>query len=192
MSGYLSGLFHIKDEDKIFKTDKFGTKFSFRSASGAEVLGLQISFRFGAFWNYDFGSLFCISTESKVNYEELLSFIYVNQTGDIVNLSALSDKYGEGYTAVIDDDGNITIIDINGNKHPGYHFDKDTGVLKDTLGNQVHGGEVKDDDNNWWKKLLAAISTVLIIGGTVYVVSKIGPTLAIVFTNKNKKKKRRK
>ena len=194
MSGYLSGLFHIKDDDKIFKTDKFGTKFSFRSASGAEVLGLQISFRFGAFWNYDFGSLFCISTEAKVNYEELLSFIYVNQTGDIVNLSALSDKYGKGYTAVIDDDGNITIIDINGNKHPGYHFDKDTGVLKDTLGNQVHGGEIKDDDNNWWKKLLASISTVLIICGTVYLISKIGPTLAIVFTNrsKNKKKKRRK
>ena len=183
-------IFGHSSDDVVKKKDKFETEFKLRSGSAWEYTGLFITGRLGDLGSYNDG--FVISTKENVKYKELLSFIYVNQTGDIVNLSLLKDGRGEGYTAVIDDDGKVTIIDINGNKHPGYHFDEETGVLKDELGRQVHGGDVKDDDNNWWKKLLATILTVLIITGTVCLVSKVGPTLAIVFTNRNKKKKRRK
>lgn len=185
IDGANNGIFGIKDEDKAFKTDKFGTQFAFRSATSWESTGLFFTGRYGEVSGH--GYIFCVSTEAKVNYKELLSLIYVNKAGDIVNLSLLADKYGKGYTAVIDDKGNITIIDINGNKHPGYHFDEDTGVLKDTLGNQVHGGGVKDGDD-WWKKILSILGTVIVIGGIGIAISQLGPTIAILLSNRKRKK----
>ena len=172
-------VFGHSSDDVVKKKDKFGTEFTFRSASYWEYIGLFFTGRYG-------GISFVISTKEEVKYKELLSFIYVNETGDIVNLSLLKDGRGEGYTAVIDDKGNITIIDINGNKHPGYHFDPDTGKLEDELGRTVHGGDVKDDD--WWKKILSILGTIVVIGGIGIAISKVGPTIAILLSNRKRKK----
>lgn len=173
-------VFGHSSDDVVKKKDKFGTEFTFRSASYWEYVGLFFTGRYG-------GISFVISTKEEVKYKELLSFIYVNETGDIVNLSLLKDGRGEGYTAVIDDKGNITIIDINGNKHPGYHFDPDTGKLEDELGRTVHGGDVKDDDD-WWKKILSILGTIVVIGGIGIAISKVGPTIAILLSNRKRKK----
>ena len=173
-------IFGHSSDDVIKKKDKFGTEFTLRSGSYWEYAGLFFTGRYG-------GVNFVISTKEDVKYKELLSFIYVNETGDIVNLSLLKDGRGEGYTAIIDDKGNITIIDINGNKHPGYHMNPDTGKLEDELGRTVPGGGVKDGDD-WWKKILSILGTVIVIGGICIAISKVGPTLAILITNRKKKK----
>lgn len=189
-----SGLhfFGIAEKDKIKKIDSRGTSFSLRAATFWELSGLVLSFRAGELMNNSDADVFVISTEvDDIIYDAVVSILYTNKKGDIINLSGLHDKYDEGYTAVINDDGKVSIIDKDKNVHEGYYVDEN-GIFRDNFGKELDHDSVKHDD--WWKKLLAAISTVLIIGGTVYVVSKIGPILAIVFTNrsKNKKKKRRK
>ena len=189
-----SGLhfFGIAEKDKIKKIDSGGTSFSLRAATFWELSGLVLSFRTGELMNNSDADVFVISTEvDDIIYDAVVSILYTNKKGDIINLSGLHDKYDEGYTAVINDDGKVSIIDKDKNVHEGYYVDEN-GIFRDNFGKELDHDSVKHDD--WWKKLLAAISTVLIITGTVYVVSKIGPTLAIVFTNrsKNKKKKRRK
>ena len=187
VDGAASGIFGLPENQMIKKSDNFGSEFTLRAMTGWEVLGCLLTFRtVGSLSNT--ADCFAISTPANVKYKDLCSLIYCTESGDIVNLSAFHDKRGKGYTGVVGADGKITIIDINGNKHPGYHFDEETGVLKDYLGQTVHGHGVGDGDE-WWRKLLAVISVVAVVGGVAWVISKVGPTFAIVFSNRKKRKK---
>ena len=185
-------LFKISENDKIHKTDSLGGTFTLRPATFWEVTGLVLSFQAGSLWNNPNADIFAISTSENVIYDAIISVFYTTKKGDLINLSGLYDNNGKGYTAIINDDGKVSIIDKDKNVHEGYYVDKN-GVFRDETGKELDHATV-NHDSKLFQKLLSALFTVLVVGGVVYVISAIGPTLAIVFTNrsKNKKKKRRK
>lgn len=194
IDGKESGFLGLPEDKMIKKYDKFGTEFIFRSATDWETLGNLITGNNLPYAVIREKPVFVVCTSAEITYKQLYSVVYCNQAGDIINLSAMHDLFGEGYTPVINEDGSITIFDIERNPHPGYHFDEDTGVLKNQFGQNVDGADIKDDTDNkddWWRKLLAIISMIAVVGASVWIVSKVGPTFAIMSSNKGRKNNKR-
>lgn len=174
-------LVFFNKDNYIIKKDKFGYKFYLGPANIMD-------------WNIlhpvNVGESFTLSVEGHIQFENITSVIYTNGVGEIINLSGLSNAWGKGYTGVIKEDGTIIIIDKDGNTHPGYHFDPDTGILKDTLGNEIDSPVVPKPTNvldeflKALKKIGAVLGTIAIVGGAFWVFSKVGPTIAVIVKKK--------
>lgn len=174
-------LVFFNKDNYIIKKDKFGYKFYLGPANIMD-------------WNIlhpvNVGESFTLSVEGNIQFENITSVIYTSDVGEIINLSGLSNTWGKGYTGVIKEDGTIIIIDKDGNTHPGYHFDPDTGILKDTLGNEIDSPVVPKPTNvldeflKALKKIGAVLGTIAIVGGAFWVFSKVGPTIVMAFKKK--------
>ena len=174
-------LVFFNKDNYIIKKDKFGYKFYLGPANILD-------------WNIlhpvNVGESFTLSVEGKIHFENITSVIYTNGVGEIINLSGLSNAWGSGYTGVIKEDGTIIIIDKDGKTHPGYHFDPATGVLKDTLGNEIDSPvvpkptDVLDEFLKALKKIGAVLGTIAIVGGVAVVISHVGPTIVAIFKKK--------
>ena len=147
--------------------------------------------------------MFLLYTGNKsVDFTSLVSAVYFDEEGTIINGSANLPDGTEAPTAIIGKDGKVSVIDKNGNTVAGTVKD---GIFYDEYGNERPENNNIDYLKTWWdnflssfdntvQKIISIILLIAIILGVLYLISKIGPTLAIVFTNrsKNKKKKRRK
>ncbi len=174
-------LVFFNKDNYIIKKDKFGYKFYLGPANILD-------------WNIlhpvNVGESFTLSVEGHIQFENITSVIYTNGVGEIINLSGLSNAWGSGYTGVIKEDGTIIIIDKDGHEHPGYHFDPDTGILKDTLGNEIDSPVVPkptnilDELRKAIQKICAVLGTIAVVGGAFWVFSKVGPTIVMAFKKK--------
>lgn len=174
-------LVFFNKDNYIIKKDKFGYKFYLGPANILD-------------WNIlhpvNVGESFTLSVEGHIQFENITSVIYTNGVGEIINLSGLSNAWGSGYTGVIKEDGTIIIIDKDGKTHPGYHFDPATGVLKDPLENEVPSPVVPKPTNvldeflKALKKIGSILGTIAIVGGVIWTISKVGPTLVMIFKKK--------
>lgn len=181
--------FGVAKENQVSKKDEFGNEFVLRPCNFWEGIGLGI-----AHWdtlgelnkNPDAG-IFIITTENKsIIFKSVISAIYVDGKGDIINMSAAKDLFGEGYTGFIKDTGEIVIRDINGIERPGYYYDEETGILKDPFGGEVWGAPVVQD-GDWLKKLLKILLFVGGVAAIVWIFSKVGPTIATLINGRRKK-----
>lgn len=165
----------------IIKKDKFGYQF---------YLGSTTIWDWSILHPVNVGESFTLSVEGKIHFENITSVIYTTDAGEIINLSGLSNTFGKGYTGVIKEDGTIIIIDKDGKTHPGYHFDPATGVLKDPLENEVPSPVVPKPTNvldeflKALKKIGSILGTIAIVGGVIWTISKVGPTLVMIFKKK--------
>lgn len=148
--------------------------------------------------NNNINSFLLYTSNKSVNFDSLISAVYFDEKGTIINGSSTLSDGTVAPTALIDNDGNVTVIDVNGNELEGYIKD---GKFYDKNGNEIPGENNVTKPKSDWDKLMdllrkigSTACVVMIVMVVVWLISKLGPTLAIVFTNrsKNKKKKRRK
>jgi len=187
--------------NKISKTDKNGIEFKLTGLKKSDYWFFNDFKSDEALKNADNKDMFLLYTGNKsVDFTSLVSAVYFDEEGTIINGSANLPDGTEAPTCLIGKDGKVTVIDKNGNKVSGTVKD---GIFYDEYGNERPENNNIDYLKTWWdnflssfdktiQKLISVIFTVAIVLGVLYLISKLGPTLAIVFTNRNKKKKRRK
>lgn len=139
----------------------------------------------------DNANMFLLYTKkTSVRFKSLVSCLYVDKAGDLINCSTIFPNGVEAPTAIIDEDGKVTLKDstgatINGSVNP------DTGDFVDEHGDPwEYPGNVPEKESDLEKlkkaiqKMVTILSTVAIIGGVAWVISKVGPTLVMIFKKK--------
>lgn len=138
--------------------------------------------------------MFLIYTAQDVYFEGLVSCIYVDKKGDIVNASADLPDGSLAPTAVIADDGTVTVWDKNGNQIDGTvdedgNFVTSDGKIRENA-NNVDNSADKNNQAKWeefletLKKALALIPTIAIGIGVVWLIGKLGPSIISLFKKK--------
>ena len=139
--------------------------------------------------------MFLIYTAQDVYFEGLVSCIYVDKKGDIVNASADLPDGSLAPTAVIADDGSVTVWDKNGNQIDGTvdedgNFVTSDGKIRENA-NNVDNSADKNNQAKWeefletLKKALAIIPTIAIGVGVVWLIGKLGPSIISLFKKKD-------
>lgn len=195
---------HIMNSfNNISKKDKNGIGFNLTGLKTTDYWLFDNFKNDEALKKADNKDMFLLYTGNKsVDFTSLVSAVYFDEEGTIINGSSNLPDGTEAPTCVIGKDGKVTVIDKNGNTVAGTVKD---GIFYDEYGNERPENNNIDYLRTWWdnflssfdntvQKIISIILLIAIIFGALYLISKIGPTLAIVFTNrsKNKKKKRRK
>ncbi len=178
--------------NRTFKTtDKYGIVFGFHGMKDTDYLS----------FNWDGheelratpqNNMFILYCRSKnVNYNSLVSCVYIDKEGDLINCSSVFPNGVNAPTSIIDDDGNVTIMDAEGNIIPGT-VNKETGDFVYPDGTPWDYPDNIDDPTKTaleqfletLKKIMSSLGTIAIIGGVVWVISKLGPTLVMIFKKK--------
>lgn len=184
----------LNNVNNIVKQDK-ATNVSFT------LTGMKTSDYICFNWSYNpalkqtsNNDMFLIYTAQDVYFEGLVSCIYVDKKGDIVNASADLPDGTQAPTAVIAEDGSVTVWDKNGNQIDGT-VDKDgnfvtsDGKIRENA-NNVDNTHDKENQNKWedvldtLKKILALIPTIAIGVGVVWLIGKLGPSIISLFKKK--------
>lgn len=144
--------------------------------------------------NADNKDMFVIYSRQDILFESLVSAIYVDKKGDIINASADLPDGSLAPTAVIADDGSVTVWDKNGNQIPGTvdengNFIDENGNIREHA-NNVDNSDDKAAQEKWekflesLKKGLALIPTIAIGIGVVWLIGKLGPSIISLFKKK--------
>lgn len=138
--------------------------------------------------------MFLIYTSQDIFFESMVSCVYVDKQGDIINASADLPDGTQAPTAVIAEDGSVTVWDKNGNKIDGT-VDKDGNFIDGNGKIREHADNVdnsadKANQKKWedildtLKKILALIPTIAIGVGVVWLIGKLGPSIISLFKKK--------
>gem|GEM_PF-5615809 len=180
---------YFDDKNHTFYTkDKYLTKFGLHGMHDTDY------FCFIDDWNeihkYKQSNMFLLYTkETDVVFDSLVSCVYVDKAGDLINCSTIFPNGVEAPTAIIGEDGKVTIKDVNGKTIPG-SVDKEGFFVDDKGKKWDYPSNVPQPTDKWQeildtiKKIGATLSTIAIIGGVVWVISKVGPTLVMIFKKK--------
>ncbi|MCI6358114.1 MAG: hypothetical protein MR766_05745 [Erysipelotrichaceae bacterium] len=138
--------------------------------------------------------MFLIYTSQDIFFESMVSCVYVDKQGDIINASADLPDGTQAPTVVIGEDGSVTVWDKNGNKIDGT-VDKDGNFIDGNGKIREHADNVdnsadKANQKKWedildtLKKILALIPTIAIGVGVVWLIGKLGPSIISLFKKK--------
>ncbi len=173
----------------LSKTDENGIKFSFHGMKDTDYISFDWTGNeeLKASKQSNMFILYC--RNGAVKFNSLVSCVYVDKAGDLINCSSIFPNGVEAPTAIIGDDGKVTIVDVNGNIIPGTVNEK--GFFVDDKGTPwEYPSNVPDPTNPLdkilkpFKQILSIATTIAIIGGVVWVISKVGPTLVMIFKKK--------
>ena len=197
---FLYGYLYINN---ISKKDKNGIEFNLTGLKNSDYWLFDNFKNDEALKKANRKDMFLLYTGNKsVDFTSLVSAVYFDEEGTIINGSSNLPDGTEAPTCLIGKDGKVSVIDKNGNIVAGTVKD---GIFYDEYGNERPENNNIDYLKTWLdnflssfdktiQKIISVVLVVAIVFGVLYLISKLGPTLAIVFTNrsKNKKKKRRK
>ena len=173
----------------LSKTDENGIKFSFHGMKDTDYISFDWTGNeeLKASKQSNMFILYC--RNGAVKFNSLVSCVYVDKVGDLINCSTIFPNGVEAPTAIIGDDGKVTIVDVNGNIIPGTVNEK--GFFVDDKGTPwEYPSNVPDPTNPWdkilkpFKQIASIVCTVAIVAGVIWTISKVGPTLVMIFKKK--------
>ncbi len=175
-------------KNTFYATDKYNNKFGLHGMKSTDY----VCFNWKGYEDLkktNKSNMFLLYTESNVVFDSLVSAVYVDKVGDIINCSTIFPNGVEAPTAIINDDGSVSIKDVHGKIIKGT-VNKD-GFFVDEKGNKWdYPDNVPDPTNPWddflksFKKIVSAATTIAIIAGVALLISKVGPTLVMIFKKK--------
>ena len=141
-------------------------------------------------------NMFLLYTKNlDLEFDAIVSVVYLDKSGTIINASTTLGDGTVGPTCVIDEDGKVTVIDINGNTFKGY---VDNGIFRNEKGDDVPPkDDIVNDDGipDWWKNFVKTLKrtasialTIVIVGGVTLGVIKIVPIILAIDSNRKRKK----
>ena len=141
-------------------------------------------------------NMFLLYTKNlDLEFDAIVSVVYLDKLGTIINASTTLGDGTVGPTCVIDKDGKVTVIDINGNTFKGY---VDNGIFRNKEGDDVPPkDDIVNDDGipDWWKNFVKTLKrtasialTIVIVGGVTLGVIKIVPIILAIDSNRKRKK----
>lgn len=173
----------------LSKTDENGIKFSFHGMKDTDYISFDWTGNeeLKASKQSNMFILYC--RNGAVKFNSLVSCVYVDKAGDLINCSSIFPNGVEAPTAIIGDDGKVTIVDVNGNTIKGTVNEKGFFVDdKDTP--WEYPSNVPDPTNPWdkilkpLKQIASIVCTVAIVAGVIWCISKLGPTIVAIFKKK--------
>ena len=180
---------YFQDKGNTFYTkDKYLTKFGLHGMKDTDYFCFMDDW--DAIHEYKQSNMFLLYTkETDVVFDSLVSCVYVDKAGDLINCSTIFPNGVEAPTAIIDEDGKVTIKDVNGTTIPG-SVDKDGFFVDDKGERWDYPDNVPEPTDKWQeildaiKKIGAILGTAAIVGGVIWTISKVGPTLVMIFKKK--------
>ena len=180
----------------IHKKDKFGTQFFLTGLKKSDYKYFNWDGASDEIKKADKSDMFLIGNKGvngvRVTFESIISCVYIDKNGDLINCSSVFPNGINAPTAIIDDDGKVTLIDGRGNVIPGT-VNPDTGVLVMPDGNPYEPPDnivnpkptnILDELRKAIQKICAVLGTIAIVGGAFWVFSKVGPTIAVIVKKK--------
>ena len=139
--------------------------------------------------------MFLIYTKQDIKFENVVSCIYVDKAGEIVNASENLPDGTEAPTVIIGEDGSVTVWDKHGNQIDGTvdsdgNFVRSDGTIRENA-NNVDNSHDKTGQEKWeefletLKKALALIPTIAIGIGVVWLIGTLGPSIISLFKKKD-------
>ena len=180
---------YFQDKANTFYTkDKYLTKFGLHGMKDTDYFCFMDDW--DAIHEYKQSNMFLLYTkETDVVFDSLVSCVYVDKAGDLINCSTIFPNGVEAPTAIIGEDGKVTIKDVNGKTIPG-SVDKDGFFVDDKGERWDYPDNVPQPTDKWQeildtiKKIGAILGTAAIVGGVAFVISQVGPTLVMIFKKK--------
>lgn len=175
--------------------DKFNTSFWLSGLKSTDYWFFHWDEAPKALKNGDKSEMFILVSNENggaMKFKSLISCVYVDKKGTIINCSSVFPNGVQAPTYVINEDGTVSIIDANGNKIDG-RVNPDTGVFEDENGiaweppyNIVNPKptNILDELRKAIQKFCAILGTIAIVGGAFWVFSKVGPTIAVIVKKK--------
>lgn len=184
----------------IHKKDKFGTQFFLTGLKKSDYKYFNWDGASDEIKKADKSDMFLIGNKGingvRVTFESIISCVYIDKNGDLINCSSIFPNGINAPTAIIDDDGNVTLVDFNGNVIPGT-VNPDTGVIVMPDGNPYEPPDniedtkptniptnILDKLKKTIDKIMSSLSTIVVVGGVLLVISAVGPTIVAIFKKK--------
>ena len=180
----------------IHKKDKFGTQFFLTGLKKSDYKYFNWDGASDEIKKADKSDMFLIGNKGvngvRVTFESIISCVYIDKNGDLINCSSVFPNGINAPTAIIDDDGKVTLVDFNGNVIPGT-VNPDTGVIVmpdgkpyDPPDNVEHPTPTNPVDklSKQLKQIASIVCTIAIVAGIIWCISKLGPTIVAIFKKK--------
>lgn len=175
--------------------DKFDTSFWLTGLKSTDYWFFHWDEAPKALKNGDKSEMFLLVSNENggaMKFKSLISCVYVDKKGTIINCSSVFPNGVQAPTYKVNEDGSVTIIDVNGNKIDG-RVNPDTGVFEDNDGKEWEPPDnivnpkptnILDELRKAIQKICAVLGTIAIVGGAFWVFSKVGPTIAVIVKKK--------